>query len=147
MNEVKWVGRGFNGDPTKVYEEIQSLGEQYTPEDIVEKARDENTELHKCFDWDDTTAAEKWRKQQARIICCSLQVVIVKEETEPTTYRLIQHDREDKAYKPVIFTVRKEDEYTRLLNQAKTELASFRRRYEKIVELEAIIEEIDRLIK
>lgn len=146
MNRVQWIGMRFNADPQKVYEEINSIGEKYTPEDILEKAKNTSTELHKCFEWDDTKAAENWRKQTARVICCSLQVVVEKEEEQPTTYRLIQHDKSEMAYKPVILTVRNNDEYSRLLNQAKAELKSFKDRYQKIVELQAVIEEIDRII-
>lgn len=146
MNRVQWIGMRFNADPQKVYEEINSIGEKYTPEEILEKAKDSSTELHKCFEWDDTKAAENWRKQTARVICCSLQVVVEKEEAQPTTYRLIQHDKSEMAYKPVVLTVRNNDEYSRLLNQAKAELKSFKNRYQKIVELQAVIEEIDRVI-
>ena len=58
----------FKADAQKVAEEIKSIGDEVTAEQIVELARDEDTELHKCFDWNDQTAAEKWRKQQARQI-------------------------------------------------------------------------------
>ena len=49
----------YKADANKVYEEIQSLGEKCSKEDIVNKARDEHTELHQCFEWDDTRAAEQ----------------------------------------------------------------------------------------
>lgn len=144
---VKWVGQNFKGDPKKVYDEIQTLGKSYTPNDILTYAREhEESELHKCFDWNDTTAAEKWRLHTARIICCSLKATVVRSEEEALTIRLIQHDDEEKAYKPVTFTVRNEDEYGRLLKQAKAELAAFKKRYKSIVELASVIDEIDRII-
>lgn len=52
----------------KVYDEIAAIGDSATPEQIVEAARDESSELHKCFTWNDTEAADKWRKQEARQI-------------------------------------------------------------------------------
>lgn len=143
---IVWAGTGFRGNAEAVYHEIQTLGNSYTPDDIVELAKDESTELHKCFEWDDTIAAEKWRKHTARLICCSLQVVVEKEEKEPVTYRLIQNDRSEQAYKPVMMTVRNDDEYGRLLKQAKLELKAFKERYKKITELETVIDEIDRII-
>lgn len=144
---IRWMGMGFKGDPEIVYREIQSIGDSYTPQDILNYAREhEDSELYKCFDWDDTSAAEKWRKQTARFICCSLKVVEIREEKDPVAYRLIQTDKVDKAYKPVVFTVRNADEYSRLLKQAKAELAAFKNRYKSIVELESIIDEIDRII-
>lgn len=143
---IVWAGTGFRGNAEVVYHEIQELGESYTPEDIVEKAKDPTTELHKCFDWDDTIAAAKWRKHTARLICCSLQVVVAEEEKEPVTYRLIQNDRSEQAYKPVTLTVRNDSEYDRLLKQAKMELKAFKERYKRITELETVIDEIDRII-
>jgi len=144
---VKWIGTGFKGDAKIVYEEIQSIGESYTPHEILEYAREnEDSELHKCFEWDDTVAAEKWRVHTARLICCSLKVVVIREEKEPVAFRLIQNDKGEKAYKPVTLTVRNNDEYSRLLKQAKAELAAFRKRFKSIVELEAVIDEIDRLL-
>jgi len=146
MSEVKWIGTGFRGNAKLVYEEIQSIGDSYTPRDVLELARDENTELHKCFDWDDTSAAEKWRLHTARMICCSLKVVVTKADTPPTSFRLIQHDAEDRVYKPVTLTVRNDDEYARLLRQAKAEMKAFRERYKSIVELESVIDEIERIL-
>lgn len=143
---IVWAGTGFRGNAEAVYHEIQTLGNSYTPDDIVELAKDESTELHKCFEWDDTIAAEKWRRHTARLICCSLQVVVEKEEKEPVTYRLIQNDRSEQAYKPVTMTVRNDAEYDRLLKQAKLELKAFKERYKKITELETVIDEIDRIV-
>lgn len=145
---VTWGVMKFKADAQKCYDEIQTLGESYTPQDIVELAKDRKTELHKCFDWNNKEAADKWRVHQARMICCSLMVVIQpQEEKPPISLRVIQHDMEDQAYKPVVLTVRNEDEYQRLLNQAIGEMQAFQRRYQKIVELENVINEIENCLK
>lgn len=144
--EIKWSGFKFNADAEKCWAEIKSLGEAVTPETIVDFARDENTELHKCFEWDDTKAAEAWRKSQARTICGSLVVVEEKTETEPVTFRILQHDSEEQAYKPVTLILKNETEYQRLLKQAKAELQSFKSRYKNIVELRNVIDEIEKVI-
>ena len=143
---IKWGVRKYNADPKKCWDEIKSLGDAVTPEMIVEFARNPNTELHKCFEWDDTKAAEAWRKQQARIVCGSLVVVEEKEEKEPITFRILQHDSQEQAYKPVTLIVKNEDEYKRLVNRAKAELASFRERYKNILELRNVIEEIEKIL-
>lgn len=142
---VTWGFMKFSADANKCYSEVKSLSE-ITPENIVAFARDENTELHKCFQWDDEIAAENWRKQQARMVVASFTVTVETEEHGAQSYRLIEHDDTDKAYKPVVFTVRNEDEYARLLKQAKAELASFKKRYKAIVELSEVIDEIDRVL-
>ena len=143
---IKWGVRRYNADPKKCWAEIKSLGDTVTPEMVVEYARDPETELHKCFEWDDTKAAEAWRKQQARLVCGSLVVVEEKEEKEQISFRILQHDPLEQAYKPVTLIVRNEDEYKRLVNRAKAELASFRERYKNILELQSVIEEIEKVI-
>lgn len=141
-----WGFQKFKGDAQKCYDEIQTLGDSYTPEMILDLARDETTELHKCFDWDDSSAAEKWRKQQARQICISLTVIVEKETGDTQTYRLIEHDKDERVYKPILFTMRQPDGYDRLLKQAKAELAAFKRRYQSIKELSEVIEEIEKVL-
>lgn len=143
---TKWGFYKFKGDAQRCYEEIQTLGASYTPEMIVDLARDESTELHKCFDWDNDIAAEKWRKQQARLICISLTVEVERKPGVTQEYRVIQHDRDEQAYKPVVFMLRQPEEYERLLKQAKAEMAAFRKRYQSIKELSEVIEEIERVL-
>ena len=63
---VSWKIEGiFKANAQKCYEEISKLN-RITPEDILNQAKDINSELHKCFEWDDTIAANKYRLQQAR---------------------------------------------------------------------------------
>lgn len=145
---IQWGFLKFKADAQKCFDELQEeYGEEYTPAEVLELARDEHTELHKCFQWDDSIAAERWRLEQARQVCKSFTVVIEKaDKKEPQRFRVVQHDKEDKVYRPVVFTVRDDDQYARLLKQAKEELASFKRRYKSIVELEGVIEEIDELL-
>lgn len=143
---VQWGFMKFKADAQKCFDEVQTLGEEYTPHEVLDLARDPKTELHKCFDWDDSSAAEKWRIQQARFVCNSFTVVIETTEGEVKTYRLVQHDHDEKVYRPVTFTVRNEDQYASLLRKAKAELTAFKNRYQSIVELENVIEEINRVL-
>ena len=65
--QVQWKVNGiFKADAAKVYKEIGT--DNVTPESVLEKAKDKKSELHKCFDWDDKSAANKYRLQQARQI-------------------------------------------------------------------------------
>lgn len=142
---ITWGFMKFSADAQKCYAEITSL-EEATPENIVDLARDESTELHKCFQWDDSIAAENWRRQQARQVCQSLTVTIEVDEEKTQTYRVIQHDPVTMAYRPIVYTVRDQDAYSRLLEQAKSELKSFKARYARLAELSEIIEEIEILL-
>lgn len=148
---VVWGFMKYKADPNLVYDEVSTLGESCRPQDVVEFARDPKTELHKCFDWDDETAAEKWRVHTARNILLSLKVEVISKdkktgESVKIPFRLMQNDKEDKAYKHVSFIVRHDDEYARLLKRAKAELAAFKKRYSMIVELSEVIDEIDKIL-
>lgn len=64
MLTATWGKHFFKADATKCASEIMEICDQMesaTPQQILEKARDESTELHKCFTWDDSIAAEKYR--------------------------------------------------------------------------------------
>ena len=85
MGVYQWKeGTRIVGDPQKVGQEIESISVR-TPENIVRKAEDENTELHKCFTWDDEAAANKWRIQEARTVVNAI-VTVEDTDDEPLTY-------------------------------------------------------------
>ena len=119
------------------------------PAQIVDKARDKNTELHKLFEWNDGIAAEKYREVQARNV---IRMLVVKQEPcdevpEPHMVRVIVSRNEGNCqYQPVQVTVRSEDSYQKLLTQAICGLEAFKRKYQALAELEFIIEELEKLI-
>lgn len=147
MITARWKIDGlYKANAQKVYEEIVTIGETATPAQIVEKAKDESTELHKCFTWDDAIAADKWRLQEARTIV-RLLVKVSEDEQDPEPVRLLYKVSKeyDTGYKAVTLILRNDDEYKELLRQAKAELQAFRRKYKTLTELEAIFDEIDKL--
>jgi len=70
-------------DPNKVAEELESITLR-TPHEIVEAAKNENTEMHKCFTWDEGAAAAKCRIQEARHMVDHLVIVYSCVEQEQT---------------------------------------------------------------
>lgn len=54
-------------------------------EDVLEEAKDESSILHKHFEWDNTAAAEQYRRQQARVLIQRCKISLV--ETEPIKIR------------------------------------------------------------
>lgn len=145
--------RGFDSfykgaSAQKVYDEIQSIGESATPQQILDKARDENTELHKCFEWDDSVAAERWRLHQARQVVCHIVFNNEKDEqkTTPQLRCFFNNDKKSgEGYKPTKVIIEKEDEYKKLLNTAMGELYAFKIKYKILSELEEIFDDIDKL--
>ena len=146
---IKWSVSGiFKADANKCYEEIQQIGDEVKPEQVLDKARDVSCELHKCFDLDDSVAAEKYRLHQARKVIGNLIVVTHEtedKEKEPVQFRvMLKNDTgKDSGYKQTIVMVKDEDEYSKLLEQAYRELHSFKQKYSCLSELAEIIALID----
>ena len=158
---IRWkpgLGKIYDADAEKVAQEIADIGGSATPEQIVEKGKGEDTELHKCFEWDDTEAARQYRIVQARDIVRCLYIVRVEpdesqEEQAPTEvplvkapfFRAFSHLNSQLGYSQTIHIVKDEDRYKELLEQAKRELKAFSQKYACLKELENIIEMIDEL--
>lgn len=140
--KAEWRVKGlYKADAQKVADEI---GENsITPKELLEKAKDENSELHKCFEWDNNVAAEKYRLQQARAIIINL--VYVQKDKEEQPVRCFQITTEKSVYQPTRQFLVQENEYQSLLARAKAELESFKKRYATLTELETVFEAIDNI--
>lgn len=148
MEVARWTP-GFEGcykaDPQTVYEEITSIGEVAEPVTIVEKAKDEDTELHKLFEWDDTKAAYKYRLEQARDIVRHLVLVREENETEEPQeekrfVRCFYNLGKNNQFERTVNIVRNEDKYQQLLEQARRELKAFKEKYAMLKELKPILD-------
>lgn len=147
---IKWQTSLFSkADPVKCYEEITSIGDEVTPEQVVEKGMDPSTELSKCFTKDDSEAAYKWRIEEARHIMRQL-IVITKpdkdeEDKEPVQFRVLMKNetKQGSGYKQTIVMIRDKDEYQKLLDQAYEELRRFKKKYSMLSELSEILDLIN----
>lgn len=141
MNEnVKWKVDGiFKADANECYREISSL-EQITPKAILDFAKDEKSELHKCFEWNDGIAAEKYRTIQAGNVIRMLYIVPKNADAPPV--RVLSRTS-DTFYQPTRTFVKNQNEYEDLLKRALSELESFRLKYKTLSELEQVFEQID----
>lgn len=135
------IGQAIYGkaDAQRVADEIEAIGEAATPAQIVEAAKNENSELHKCFDWNDTEAAEKWRLHQARDVVRCLVIRREVKEGPPQEVRVF-HKVDSCGYKPITRIFRNEDEYANLLQRAYADLQVFKKKYANLQELDAILE-------
>lgn len=132
-------------DVTKVANEIFSISDNPTNAQIVEKAKDESTELHSMFEWNDTRAAQKYREQQAHKIVTSIQIIPVglnnKGEEKPLTerpIRLLHHLNGNPGYIPIHRIMNDEVMHRQLLEQAYSDLRAFQYKYATLQELQPI---------
>ena len=129
----------FKADAQKVAEEIIAIGEEATPAQILEKGRDASTELHKCFEWNDGIAAEKYRLIQARKICET--IVIQRPPDAPKDapeIRLLHKVDSSGGYKPIVSIIQNTDEYQNLLSRAFAEFHALKVKYQNLQELDYI---------
>ncbi len=137
---VKWrVDNLFKADANKCYAEILEL-ERITPEKVLERAKDENSELHKCFEWNNDVAAEKYRTIQAGNVIRMLYIEPKGEDIPPV--RVLSRTS-DTVYQPIRTFLTNTTEYEALLKRALSELESFRNKYKTLSELEQVFEQID----
>lgn len=135
----------------KVAEEIMSVSDQPTREQIVEMARDKNKESHKLFEWNNKAAADKYRLIQAGKIVTALCIEykglneIKNPDRNQVPLRLLYNIDNGTGYTPIIEIVKNEDNYRKLLDRAKDELKSFKMKYSMLNELGAVFSEIDKL--
>lgn len=139
-------------DAQKVGKEMELLkrqgGGRFTPGDVVNAARSVGTELHKCFEWDDTKAAEQYRLAQAGFLIRKLVVQIAEEGADSEPVRaFVSIDGLDEG--PRFYHIRDamaDSDLRRLvLQEALEELKDFRKRYARYQELAAVFEAIDKI--
>lgn len=61
-----------------------------TPESVVDAARPEDAPMHPCFTWDDSVAAEEYRKSEARNLVRVIQVEVQEREPAVTAFVNVQ---------------------------------------------------------
>lgn len=145
MITATWKIEKYKADPQLVADEIRAIGNDATVESIVAKAKDPDTELHKCFTWDVQKAAEKCWKIEAREVVGNLVVVKVEEgkEPEPTQIRLFHKTVNGEGYKPIQLILNNMDEYQKLLSRCRDELLALKLKYSNLQEFQEIWELIN----
>lgn len=106
------------------------------PDAVVDLARDPDSPLHPCFEWDDTKAAEAHRLDQARYILRA--VVIVREDAPDTTIRAFVNAEREGGWKTIEAVLADPTSRDLLLEQAKRDLEAFVRKYHALEELSGV---------
>lgn len=139
--EIKAIwktGYTGKGNAQLCAEEIMSIGKEVSAEQVVEFARNPNSELHKSFTWDNDIAAEKWRVYEARQILCNLVIKKVDKEKQKSEPIRLFHNINKGHYKPISLIIQNEDEYQLLLRQCREALQSLKRKYANLSEYQEI---------
>lgn len=148
QNPGLWKGLAAD----KAAKELNRIRQKYgtlEPELVVDESRSERSVLHKCFQWDDTTAAELWRKEQARKLINNITVVVVNETVSYNVRAFVnvsQAKDAGRSYIPITEAIVNDTAYADLLGQAKSDMEKFVKKYSQISELNAVKAEMLRVI-
>lgn len=135
-----WSSVSFaNADANKVGKELEGIEKkgELTRETVLEFAKNKKSELHKCFEWDDKIAGEKYRLYQASYILTSISIVYEEEPKKATRmYVSIKNDNEKREYKNIISVLENDDDYKKLLSKAKKDFISYKEKYQNLLQLQ-----------
>jgi len=154
IKEYQWRdGYRLDADPEAITGEFnrlrKKLDRRVQAEDVVKAAKPKNSLLHHLFEWDDSTAAQKYREDQARYIMRAVVVVYEKPDKQELKVRVIHHVAET-ANEPAgydhVETIFEDPEAQRnVLAEALEELKKWRRKYAALSELAEVFATIDEL--
>lgn len=125
------------------WEELTHLAEQglLKPEAVVDFAQSENTHLHKCFEWNDGRAANRYRLSQARQQI-SMYVMVVQSPKGPVKIRAFQSLPSDRltggGYRKTTDILQDDALVAELVGSAMRDLATVRERYEAVTALQPV---------
>lgn len=131
-------------DAQLVADEIASIGDSATPEQILDKARNPNTELHKCFEWDNEKAADAYRLQQARQVVCHLVIKETVAENRPPI-RFFFKTESGGGYQPTQIILQDQDKHQELVASVMRDLIAIRNKYKNLAEFDSVFSAIDEL--
>lgn len=122
-------------------------------EAIVQAATDENSPLHRYFEWDGKKAAQAYRIEQARWLVNRVKIFIERgDEQAPVkvhAYVSLVDDRGNgngNGYRATCEVLSDEEQRNRLLKQAAAELLAWRERYHNFLAAADALATTDQLI-
>lgn len=117
-------------------------------EDVIAEARQLQSPLHACFEWNDGVAAEKYRLEQARNMIRITVIYQPKCEREITAFVSLKSDRYegDGGYKFVPDVVKTRAGRAALIDTALWELKMFQQKYADVKQFAGLFDEIKKLI-
>ena len=156
MKKYSWKTNFFynKADANKVGEELEIIERngELTKENLVDYAeRHKDSELYKCFEWDDKEASRKYRLTQANQVLCSITLEISEEpKIKQRVYVNIKSsDTEEKVFKNIKDVLENDEEYQQLIDKAKKDFDSCKEKYQTLInkqDLKDIIFEIYRQV-
>lgn len=126
-------------------ERLRSLDQEkmLRANDVVDSAEDPLSPLHDLFEWDDDTAAHKWRLEQARQLIKSVRVFIEPLNIRVRAYTSLEVDRETgSGFRSITEVMAHPELRQQLLATCLAELTSMESRYSHLKELSEVWDQV-----
>jgi len=118
---------------------------------VVQAAQSPRSPIHGCFEWDDGTAAEEYRKEQARRL---IRAIVIVDEQRPQVrafhnVAIVDDPASEREfyYVPTRDVLADGDLLEQVLQEATSYLRWFRQKYAALKELGGVHREIDRVMR
>jgi len=155
MNKEKLQYKNTEKFTPEVINEVIEVKETYglTAETLLRKASKKSSLLYEFFDWDNSSAGEKWRLQQARGLINEIKIFV--NDKELYAFESINVTIEDpkanknaskfgsREYKSIIEIMDNEDYRNQLIHKALTEAIYWKERHAELIELSPIFISIE----
>ena len=137
----QWVpGCRLKGDAQAIGEFLEGLRKSkgLTADTVLDAARNPKSVLHPYFNWNDTEAAEQYRKEQARGLIRSITVRVVEMESAAPVRAWAAIGTKEERYVGVVEAMSQPVLRQQLLDSALRELAAFQAKYQHLSELKEL---------
>ena len=144
-------GFGWRVDPEVAGKHLDELakerGGDLTPEMVVTDAENEDSPLHRCFDWDDKKAGDKWRLHQARQLIGSIVVDIVVKDTEQVRafVNINYPDSKERHYVNIVDAASDEHKMKLIIADARKQMKSWAQRFKIYQQLREVALKVEEL--
>lgn len=123
----------------------EKKGSALQAEDVLKDAVRKRSPLHDHFEWDDGTAANLYRLEQARLLLRSIVRCKVTEDDKVTRKAWVyisggEEEEDEGGYEDLDVAMKDSVLRQHVLNAAEREMVSFKRKYDGLVELAAVFD-------
>ena len=126
----------------------QKVGDAFTPANVVDAARPVKSPLHPAFEWDDSVAAEEWRREQARYMIRCVVLVNPADEADEGARAFLSCTEEESgtpSYTTQERAMRDPTLRDQVLLAAYRDMHAFEKRYAQLQELAEVLESMKRV--
>ena len=151
MNKEKIQYKNTEKFTPEVIDEVLEVKETYglTAENILRKAGKKSSSLYEFFDWDNSSAGEKWRLQQARSLINEIKIIVEDKaiyDFENVNVSIREAEIKssspskfgNREYKTIVEVMNNEDYRNQLIHRALAEATYWKERHAELLELNPI---------